>query len=325
MRQSVRNDLRIQKSGSITDYFFIEVAVMPKVSFVIPAYNDASQIRSLIDELELVSSTQNYQAEIVIVDDGSEEEVWKELTRIQKASALPISLIRLSHNHGQHVATLCGIALRMHKDGVVVTMDSDLQHPPSSVPGLIAKIGAQGADLVYGYGNSGHSVIRRMGSLVVRSLIGAPGGGVFLRCSSFRVLSQELVNLLISSINEKAISIDDRLRKLNPEHRVVSIPHQKRKSGKSSYSLSDKIIVPLEMMYHSVQLLKGAITLSSPFLFLGILSWFTNWTSKNAALMLVAIPLLLILSSLVITLSRKKMPFMEQVSIKEVIRNNARN
>src|ERR1039458_6590036 len=47
---------------------------MTRYSFVIPAYNESSRIRPTLDELLRYSQQRNWDAEILVVDDGSRDD-----------------------------------------------------------------------------------------------------------------------------------------------------------------------------------------------------------------------------------------------------------
>jgi polyisoprenyl-phosphate glycosyltransferase len=122
------------------------------VSVVVPVYSGEQYLRNLIAELERVRNDWRGKdapmelAEVILVDDSA----------IDGSPALVDSLaadhpwvtgIHLMRNFGQHAATIAGI---LHSSGDwVVTMDEDLQHPPSEIEGLLREAVGRGADLVY--------------------------------------------------------------------------------------------------------------------------------------------------------------------------------
>ena len=56
--------------------------------------------------------------------------------------------IKLSRNFGQHNALLCGI--RAATKEICITIDDDMQHPPSEIKILLGTLKNFNADLVYG-------------------------------------------------------------------------------------------------------------------------------------------------------------------------------
>jgi glycosyltransferase involved in cell wall biosynthesis len=84
--------------------------------------------------------------EIILVNDGSPDNSWQLIQRLAQEYKW-VRGICMMRNYGQHNATLCGVREACYE--VVVTMDQDLQHPPESIPLLLAKLD-EGYDVVYG-------------------------------------------------------------------------------------------------------------------------------------------------------------------------------
>src|SRR5439155_19900585 len=72
---------------------------------------------------------------IVLVDDGSEDETWAAIDAAAREDAR-VHGIRLSRNFGHQLALSAGLSVA-RGDGVI-TMDSDLQHPPEVIPDILA-------------------------------------------------------------------------------------------------------------------------------------------------------------------------------------------
>jgi len=108
----------------------------PRLSIVVPAYNESENLPVLVGELEEILQDLSVTYEIIIVDDGSRDDTWARIRYLNRNSSR-IQGIRLSRNFGHQYALLAGLA---HAKGrSVVTMDADLQHPPSVVPELLAQ------------------------------------------------------------------------------------------------------------------------------------------------------------------------------------------
>jgi glycosyltransferase involved in cell wall biosynthesis len=139
------------------------------LSIVIPAYNEAENLRALHRELGQVLATFRGSAEIIMVDDGSTDgsaAVLRQLT----ADDPRLRVIRLSRNFGQTAALAAGLA---HTTGaVVVTLDGDCQNDPADIPRLVAKL-EEGYDLVTGWrvDRQDTFVTRRLPSLLANRLI----------------------------------------------------------------------------------------------------------------------------------------------------------
>ena len=107
------------------------------IAVLIPTYNEADNIPSLLHELTAVlDGLTDYAFTVIFVDDGSTDDTATLLE--QAASADPrIGVIELSRNFGKEMALTAG--LRALDADAVIIMDADLQHPPRYIPELLAQ------------------------------------------------------------------------------------------------------------------------------------------------------------------------------------------
>ena len=115
------------------------------ISFVVPAFNEAHNIKKLYDELLQVMTSSNYGYELIFVDDGSADDTL-EVIKSLVAKNQSVYFVELSRNFGHQAALKAGIDIA--KGDCVITMDSDLQHPPAIVTDLIRRW-EEGYDVVY--------------------------------------------------------------------------------------------------------------------------------------------------------------------------------
>ena len=97
------------------------------LSVVIPVYNEAENIRPLVERLGSSLRTAPGQIEMLFVDDGSTDQT---LTLLKEAQAKDarIRIAHFRHNLGQTAAMAAGFHLARGK--LVVTIDGDLQNDP---------------------------------------------------------------------------------------------------------------------------------------------------------------------------------------------------
>jgi glycosyltransferase involved in cell wall biosynthesis len=167
----------------------------PLVSIIIPTVNSASFIEEVIVELHATSSLWPFPVEIIVVDDGSQDETWRELCRLN-ARFKCVKPYRMLTNQGQHTAQLAGLS-RFSGD-YVVFMDDDGQHPPDEVPSLVSTL-QDGRDLVFALPTArSASLGRRVGSqFVVRIVRLLFPHGDKVKVASLKACSRQIGNRVV--------------------------------------------------------------------------------------------------------------------------------
>ncbi len=110
---------------------------MIKITAILPAYNEEVSIGSI------VLSTRKYVDNVIVVDDGSTDNT-QEIAKLAGAE-----VIRHGSNRGKGAALRTGFEFAKDSD-IIVTIDSDGQHNPHEIPGLILPIINGEADIVNG-------------------------------------------------------------------------------------------------------------------------------------------------------------------------------
>jgi len=142
----------------------IENTIPPKISIVVPVYNEETNIRPFLKRTELVLEKLNYSYEILFCldpsSDNTEQIILDEIARNEN-----IRLIKFSRRFGQPAATLAGI--HFCKGEICVVMDVDLQDPPELIEPMLEKW-REGYKVVYAKRNSpnGETFLRKMISYV---------------------------------------------------------------------------------------------------------------------------------------------------------------
>ena len=206
-------------------------------SIIIPVYNGENTLIELYERIATVFDQLKSDFEVIFVDDGSKDKSWEILNQIH-IDDNRIRIIKLRKNYGQHAAVLCGLK---HASGdFIITMDDDLQNPPEEILNLINSIiDRPDLDVVIGVPEQkNHGFFRRLGS----SFINALTTKIFkkdrnLRMSSFRIMTRELANDLISlRIPEPAIGTMILVLTKNIEN--INVIHNPRAQGRSGYSFA---------------------------------------------------------------------------------------
>jgi len=117
------------------------------LSVVVPLFNEAESLASLVQQLLSALRPLNLPFELVLVDDGSRDGTGEALQRL--AGEIPeLVAVLLRRNYGQTAAMAAGFDAS--RGQVIVTLDGDLQNDPADIPLLLSKL-AEGYDLVSGW------------------------------------------------------------------------------------------------------------------------------------------------------------------------------
>lgn len=98
--------------------------------------------------LERVLNTHHFSYEIIMVDDGSTDDSWETVKRLQ-AQNQHIKAISFQRNYGKSAAL--NEAFKACKGEYVITMDADLQDSPDEIPELYQMITSGKFDIVSGW------------------------------------------------------------------------------------------------------------------------------------------------------------------------------
>lgn len=99
----------------------------------------------MIDALHVELKKTNFDYELIFVDDGSKDKTLSILQQLSKTDK-HLFFIELSRNFGHQNALMAGLDLAT--GDAIITMDGDMQHPPSLIPEMILKW-QQGFEVVY--------------------------------------------------------------------------------------------------------------------------------------------------------------------------------
>ncbi|MCX6048319.1 MAG: glycosyltransferase family 2 protein [Chloroflexi bacterium] len=143
----INSTLTLHERPSSATHTLDQDGAAPRISVVIPLYNEEESIPHLRTALHQALESCGYSYEIIIVDDGSKDKSFT-LLREWALQDQHMTVIRLRRNFGQTAAFSAGFD--QARGEIVITMDADLQNDPQDVPKLMAKID-EGYDIVSGW------------------------------------------------------------------------------------------------------------------------------------------------------------------------------
>jgi glycosyltransferase involved in cell wall biosynthesis len=238
------------------------------LSVVIPVFNSQEILPELLKRLEIALRELSYRYEVILVNDGSRDGSWGEISRLASEDSW-IRGINLMRNYGQHNALLCGI--RAAHNEVIVIMDDDLQHPPGEISKLLGKL-AEGYDVVYGVRKEGqHGFLRDAAATITKfALKSVLGAETASKVSPFRAFRTKLRDAF-ADYQSSFVSIDVLLTWGGSRFAAIPVNYDSRSTGKSQYTLRKLVTHALNMMTgFSVIPLQLATLIGFGLTFLGI-------------------------------------------------------
>jgi len=216
------------------------------LSIVIPVHNEAENLLALGDALWEVLSGLEETWEVILVDDGSQDDSFAGLRKLHERDAR-FRVLRFRRNFGQAAAFAAGFAYA--RGEAVITMDADLQNDPHDIPMLLNTLRDGDYDVVSGWRvHREDSWIRRFPSRVANWLISWATGvhlhdyGCSLKAYRAEVVKNvHLYGELHRFIPALASWMGIRLKE-------VPVQHHARTHGKSKYNLSRVTRVLLDLL-----------------------------------------------------------------------------
>lgn len=216
------------------------------ISVIVPLLNEEENIEVLYRELTDQLRELGQEFEIIFVDDGSTDQTFEILSKIQKDDSR-VKVISFRKNFGQTAALSAGFD---HARGdIIVTLDADLQNDPQDIPKLLEKLN-EGYDLVNGwrFDRKDPFLTRRLPSIIANKVISfitrvtLHDYGCTLKAFRKEVtknirLYGEMHRFIPAIASGMGISICE-----------VKVNHRARKYGKSKYGISRTIRVILDLI-----------------------------------------------------------------------------
>ncbi|HEY8409197.1 MAG TPA: glycosyltransferase family 2 protein [Gaiellaceae bacterium] len=209
------------------------------LSVVAAAYNEEGVLSAFIERTVHVLESNGEEWEFVLVDDGSGDATWDVIARAAGADPR-VRGLRLSRNFGHQLALTAGLSVA-RGDGVI-TMDSDLQHPPEAIPDLLAA--RAGNDVVYAVRSLADAAgfWKRFSARVFYSLLNRlsslelPDGA-----ADYRWMSRRVVDVLVE-MPERHRFLRGLVRWAGYEQSFVEYDRAAREVGESKYGLRRMVL-----------------------------------------------------------------------------------
>ena len=232
---------------------------MSHMSVVIPVYKNESTLSQLFSSLKdsLQSVTDDYN--IIMVEDSGGDRSWEIIKDLSKQNN-KLKGIQLSRNFGQHYAITAGLD-HCDSDWVVV-MDADMQDSPGEIPRLYEKA-RQGYDVVLAKRKKRKdNIVKRAVSYLYFKIFNYFTGLDYdNQAGNFQIISRRTVNNL-RDMRENPRFVGGLVSWTGLPTAYIETEHNKRHSGKSSYTLKKLFKLASDMIIaHSDKPLRFAVKL----------------------------------------------------------------
>ncbi|MFO7971147.1 MAG: glycosyltransferase family 2 protein [Desulfobacterales bacterium] len=206
-----------------------------ELSIIIPAYNEEGNLAKLYEELIKVLSSLNLSWEIIFSDDGSKDNTWRTIHDLHSRDP-HVRGIRLSRNFGHQYALLAGL---MHASGdAVISMDADLQHPPTLIPQLV-EAWRRGNKIVttIRLDSQNLSAFKKLTSRLFYKIFSLLSGvKIKSGMSDFRLLDRQVVNTILR-FKEEGLFLRGIVQWIGYQNVTVTFHCGTRFNGKTKYTL----------------------------------------------------------------------------------------
>jgi glycosyltransferase involved in cell wall biosynthesis len=256
-----------------------------KVVILIPVYNDWQSVSKLLDEINNLSVSSEFQISVIIVNDASNHDRQEENKNLENINSIKILNMKTNQGHARCIAT--GLKYINEKEyfDYVIPMDGDGEDRPEEIIEFLNKIKISNNEPIVA------ERVKRSENLIfkicyqVHKLITLTFTGKYIKFGNFTCLPKTTVQKLI---NEKSTwnSYSGSLKKV--ENNLLSIPSTRgtRYFGPSKMSYYNLIKHSLSIIsvFRKTFLIRSALFIILYILFI-----------KSNASVITAIPLIFLL------------------------------
>jgi glycosyltransferase involved in cell wall biosynthesis len=216
------------------------------LSLVIPIYNEGENLPLLFDSIYNTMNALDQSWEVIMVDDGSQDNSLSVLTEYAQKDADHVRVISFRRNFGQTAAIAAGLDYAQGE--TIILLDADMQNDPADIPMMLAKLD-EGYDLVSGWriSRKDNAITRNFPSMIANWLISRVTGvhlhdyGCTLKAYRRDVLEGfRLYGEMHRFIPVYASSVGAKITEM-------PVNHHPRKFGKTKYGLERTAKVILDL------------------------------------------------------------------------------
>jgi glycosyltransferase involved in cell wall biosynthesis len=215
-----------------------EPSAMPAVelSVVAPCFRESEGVSAFVEAIAPVLSACAASWEVILVDDGSDDDTWNVIERVVAEHSGEVRGLRLSRNFGKEAALIAG--LEASRGAAVITIDADLQHPVGVIPEMV-ELWRGGAQVVDGVKRTrtGQSAIHRAVSTVFNVVFTRLTAVDLNRATDFKLLDRVAVDAF-GTLREHNNFYRGTSQWIGFERRSVEFDVDGRHAGSSRFTIT---------------------------------------------------------------------------------------
>jgi glycosyltransferase involved in cell wall biosynthesis len=268
--------------------------VNPDLSVVVPIYNEelgisefAQQLKSNLDDLRI-------QYEVIFINDGSTDSSQKIINSITWPE---LKSYEFQFNAGHMKALEAG--LEKSTGNLIITMDSDLQHPPAYIKEFIKNQKETGAEVVYGIRDlrKEDGIFKRISAKFYYKLMRKLSGiNIRSNAADFRLITKSVRDILVSLEEENKI-FRLLIPSLNFQESQIIFQAEKRIHGKSKYgfknmgslAISSVLNFSIKPLRWAIWIGLWAVVLSLVWISYVLIAQFSGWVIQGWSSLIAAV------------------------------------
>ena len=227
------------------------------LSIIVPVYNEEFGIVEFANQLKVDLDQLQIKYEVIFVNDGSTDATQEKIDSIKWDE---LKSFEFQFNAGHMKALEAGFEKSSGK--LIITMDSDLQHPPKYIRQFIEKQKETNADVVYGIRDSRKedSLFKRMTAKFYYSLMRKLSGiNIRTNAADFRLITKSVRDILVDLQEENKV-FRLLIPSLGYKEAEVLFQAERRMFGSSKYGIKDMGLLALSsVLSFSIKPLRWAI------------------------------------------------------------------
>ncbi|MCG2608993.1 glycosyltransferase family 2 protein [Acinetobacter sp. SM34] len=204
----------------------------PFLCCVVPAHNEAENLKNFIPALSTMLKQENIRFEIIVIDDGSKDSTIEVLQGLQKD--YPLRVLEFSRNFGKEAALYAGLD---HVDAdLALLIDADFQHPINVIPTMLS-LWKEGYEMVYGIRNrETESWLKKLFTHIYYKILNASSTlNIPENAGDFRLLDAKVVHA-IRDLPERNLYMKGLYAWVGFKSIGILFTEKERQCGRSSFN-----------------------------------------------------------------------------------------